>query len=86
MAINSTALLRATSQPHHNQVNRRFVKNCGKSPGEASKQKNTHFFILDLALCTGKSISDPLRDDEEGSKEQCSEGNSVHGKTTQKDF
>lgn len=60
--------------------------NRGKSPGEASKQKNTHFFILDLALCTGKGISDPLRDDEEGSQEQCSKGNSVHGKTTQKDF
>lgn len=41
--------------------------NPGKSPGEASKQKNTDFFILDIALCTGKGISDPLRDDQEGS-------------------
>lgn len=60
--------------------------NHGKSPGEASKQKNTHFFMLDLALCTGKDISDPLRDDEEGSQELCSECNSVQGKSTQKDF
>lgn len=60
--------------------------NLGKSPREASKQENTHFFILDLALCTGKGISDPLRDDQEGSQEQCSECNPVHGKTTQTGF
>lgn len=45
--------------------------NLGKSPGDALKQKNTHFFRLDLALCTGKGISDPLRDDQEGSQVQC---------------